>query len=169
MKEIQLTQGKVALVDDEDYDWLMQWKWTADKSGKTFYAHRLAYLGGGRKNPIRKKIRMHRLIMGVDSESVIIDHIDGNGNNNQKANLRIVTASQNCMNRKVASRKYTYKGISFQNGFWKSAIRVNDKLVYLGKFNTQKEAAIAYDEAAIKYFGEFACLNFSRENYALAV
>ena len=112
---------------------------------------------------------MHRLIMGVDSESVIIDHIDGNGNNNQKANLRIVTASQNCMNRKVASRKYTYKGISFQNGFWKSAIRVNDKLVYLGKFNTQKEAAIAYDEAAIKYFGEFACLNFSRENYALAV
>jgi len=95
MKQIQLSSGQIALVDDKNFEWLNQWKWHIGKSGsgKTFYAQRIVYIGGGAKNPKYKVIKMHRLIMNAQKGQQI-DHRNGNGLNNQEHNLRFSTASQ---------------------------------------------------------------------------
>ncbi len=162
MKTIQLTQGQVALVDDEDYDFLNQWKWNASKSKKdhTFYAKRIEYLPGG-LGKVRKTIPMHRLILGITSSN-LVDHEDHNGLNNQRYNLREVTVSQNKMN--VNSYKgstSSYLGVSWDNEQkkWISQIKVQGKRKYLGRFVDEKLAAEAYNKAAIVYHKEFANLN----------
>lgn len=159
MKEIQLTQGKVALVDDADFDWLNQWKWTAHQpqKGHSFYAIRTSYAGG------RKiAVRMHRLILGLADPKVLCDHRDGDGLNNQRDNLRKCDHKENGRNR-LPNKSGTspYKGVSFkaQHKKWVAQIGVNNKQVCVGYFDTDKLAAIAYNKAAIKHFGEFARLN----------
>jgi hypothetical protein len=157
MKRIKLTQSKFALVDDEDYEYLNQWNWYAQKDDKTCYAKRSYSIGNGKQ----KTIYMHRVIaerMGIHNP----DHIDIDGLNNQRNNLREATDNQNKANRTLFKNNTSgYKGVSWNkyNKKWVAYIRVNKKRIHLGYFNDIKDAARAYNEAAIKYFGEFAVLN----------
>lgn len=154
MKEIKLTQGKVALVDDEDYEYLNQWFWQAHKHRNTCYAVRSEKIFNGK----RPGIKMHRVILNTPSE-LQVDHKDHNGLNNQKYNLRNCTNSQNKMN--VLPMSNTgYLGVYYQNNLIRAKIRIQKKSIHLGCFKTIEDAANAYDEAALKYFGEFANLNF---------
>jgi len=151
MKEIKLTKGKVALVDDADYDLLNQLNWYAFWNGKTFYA--------ARNSPKKRGVTifMHQMILGVKGG----DHINGNGLDNQRANLRACTVSQNGMNAQprlgCASK---YKGVTLKKKLkkypWQAGIVVNKKRIHLGYFETDTEAAIAYNEKAFELFGEFA-------------
>ena len=151
MKEIPLTQRQVALVDDEDYDELMKYKWFACKSCGLFYARRY----GGK---YQKNISMHSHITGY----VRTDHIDGNGLNNSRGNLRKCSNAENIRNSKIRKDNSSgYKGVSFKrsNNKFQVRIRINARDIHLGLFKTALEAARAYNESAIKYFGEFARLN----------
>ena len=152
MKEIQLTQGKTALVDDEDYEYLSQWKWTANFSKGKFYARR--HLGN------RKYLSMHKDLILSDLD---VDHIDGDSLNNQKYNLRTCTHLQNMQNGKIKSNNTSgYKGVNWYKKYemWVARITVNKNRICLGYFNDVKDAARAYDAAARQYFGDFARTNF---------
>ena len=157
MKEIQLTQGKVAIVDDEDFEYLNQFKWCAAKLSGIFYAVRNAPKDGKRYQQL-----MHRVI-NKTPDSKQTDHINGNGLDNRKSNLRTATTRQNKQN--CASQKNTtskHKGISWQasRNKWFVQIRIDTgKDVFLGRYSDETEAAKAYNIAAAKYFGEFAKLN----------
>lgn len=156
MKEIPLTQGKVALVDDEDFDYLNQWKWQAQKSRYTYYAQRAIKL-----NNKRTKIMMHRLILNVHN-LLKTDHINMNGIDNRKENLRICTASENGRNSNSHKNSSSeFKGVHWHKGIKKyvALIRINCNRTHLGCFNSEVSAARAYNEAAKKYHGEFARLN----------
>lgn len=160
MKEIKLTQGQVALVDDEDYEWINQWKWHAQRSGDGFYACRTET-----KNGKHKLISMHRLIAETP-HLLITDHINGNTLDNRRANLRPCDYRQNMYNSigKVKTSVAGYKGVDISTNprlkkKYRATIFVNGRHVFLGCFYTPKEAAMAYDKAAVKYFGDFARLN----------
>jgi hypothetical protein len=155
MKEMLLTKGKVALVDDEDYKFLIQWKWNFSSTG---YAARN---GGTYKK--RKNIKMHRLIMRATS-GMEVDHINGNRLDNRRCNLRICTRSQNHCNVGLSSRNTSgFKGIVFDYKTWNAKITKNGKRIHLGCFKNKEDAARAYDRAAKELFGEFAKLNFNEE------
>lgn len=151
MRKIPLTQGKYALVDEKDYKYLCQWKWFCDNG----YAVRQKYVGGKRYK--QKKIHIHRVILktpnGMDT-----DHINGNRSDNRKSNLRIASRSQNCINK---NRSKGSRGICFNqlSKKWKAYIRVNGKNTHLGYFKTKTLAQNAYDESALKHYGQFAVLN----------
>lgn len=158
VKEIQLTLGKVALVDDEDYEFLNQWKWYAHKGyGEHWYAVRKHTVNGK-----QVMIRMHYEILktpkGMES-----DHKDGNGLNNQRYNLRVCTRAENQHNQKgyLETKTSAFKGVSWhkKGNSWRAQIGLSNKRIHLGSFATELEAALAYNEAAKKYFGEFARLN----------
>lgn len=105
---------------------------------------------------------MHRIILGITDSKIIIDHIDHNGLNNQRHNLRICTYSQNACNRNpYRNTSSKYKGVTFykKTGKWRSVIRYNKKTYSIGSFDTEIEAAIAYNKKAIVMFGNFAGLN----------
>ncbi len=152
--KIKLTQGKCAIVDGCDYTYLNQFKWHYVNKG---YAQRT--IG---KHPNRRTIRMHRVIlerMGYQdfAES---DHINENGLDNRRCNLRPATASQNRCNRGLTKHNTSgYKGVSWDRKKWHTKIMVNGKPIHLGLFDDIKDAARAYNEAVIKYHGEFAVLN----------
>jgi len=160
---------KFTMVDDEDYEYLNQWNWYAAKCKTTFYIQRVSYTGGGRKAKKNKPIKMHRLIMKITDVKVFIDHKDGVTYNNQKYNLRTCNRSENGMNRIARWGKSKYIGVVHCRvkdkwNYWHASIRLNGKPIYLGSFPFTKEgeirAARKRDEAAKKYFGEFANLNF---------
>lgn len=170
MKEIKLSQGKVAKVDDEDYEYLNQWKWCVMKSGNVYYAHRKFTVS---KNK-RETVQMHRLLMNPDNnKTYIIDHRDRDGLNNQKYNLRKCTHAENIRNRVnlYTNKTSKYKGVSWEKGCkkFRAKITYNGVIQHLGVFKTDIEAAKAYDKAAVMYFGEFSKLNFdnNQEIYTL--
>lgn len=158
LRAIPLTQGKVAIVDAADYEWLMRWKWHARKKQNTFYASR----DGGYMDDKHLIIQMHRLIVGAELGQVV-DHIDGNGLNNTRHNLRICTHQENLRNRSATSRNKTgFKGVSLEpdTGKWRAKIKAGGKTIHLGVFATAEEAARAYDAASTNLFGEFGRNNF---------
>jgi hypothetical protein len=152
-KQITLTKGFVTIVDEEDYDWLNQWKWHYSKVRDTGYAVRGDRISSGKL----KIIRMHRLIVNPPV-GMFIDHINGDRLDNRKCNLRICTNIQNSHNRKINNGR-KYKGVCFERIKWRAYIDVNKVRIHLGMFSSEIDAAKAYNEAAVKYFGEFARLN----------
>ena len=160
MKEIKLSQqGKnkdkyVALVSDAVFEYLNQFKWSVEKRSNTFYARRRIKTLSGKA----KFIYMHREIM-LTNELEECDHIDRNGLNNQNDNLRNCSHTQNNMNR-MPRGKSKYKGVSFKRNKPTARIFFNGKTIYLGCFQSEELAAIAYDNKAKELFGEFANLNF---------
>lgn len=167
MKEIILTRGKVAIVDDGDYEMLMQWKWLVQNgtgnSKDHWYARRVDTSGGG-----RKLISMHRLIMGITDKSLVVDHINHNTLDNRKENLRVCTPEQNRKNRRSSTGSTSkYLGVSKQISkrgdkvytWWKAEIRPTGGYMYLGIFKNEEDAARKYNEAALELYGEFANLN----------
>jgi len=158
MKLIPLTRGKFTKVDDEDFDFLNQWKWCARKAPHTYYAVRCI----GRKPQSPITIRMHRVIMDEINPKVLIDHKDGDGLNNQKFNLRKANSSQNSSNRtKRVPASSKYLGVHFRKNEnkWQAKIRHNKQYISLGYFDNEVDAAIAYNAGAKKYHGEFANIN----------
>ncbi len=155
MKKIKLTQGKFAIVDDQDYEWLNQWNWFYGGAG---YAIRNITNENG-----RTILRMHRLILNVP-KGMDTDHINFNRLDNRRENLRIATRSQNLYN-KVKPRSNTsgFKGVGIRKESktkpYIAFLSTERKRIYLGYHKTAREAAIAYNKAALKYFGEFARLN----------
>lgn len=155
MKEIHLNKGFVAVIDDEDYEIISKYHWNVWSSfkNKTQYAIAHTY-----KDGVRTTVKMHKLICYSD----IVDHEDGNGLNNRRSNLRKASKSQNQGNRaKHKVGKSRYKGVVLQGKKWRARIGVNG-CDNLGLFDSEIDAAHAYDDAAIEKFGEFARLNFER-------
>lgn len=158
-KEIKLSKGQLAIVDDQDFEFLNQWKWHTKTGRKTCYARRWNEKMGGKQTPIG----MHRLLLGVTARNIYVDHKDGNGLNNQRSNLRIATHQQNCANRVRRSNKTSkYIGVSrWKNRKkWRAQIIYNYKKIHLGTFEVESDAAIAYDVCTKRLNGEFASLNF---------
>lgn len=158
MKEIQLTQGQVTIVDDWWFDELNQYKWHAAWSPCTqsYYAVRSSPTLFGKRIPIR----MHAVIAGTP-KGMHTDHINHNTLYNLESNLRVCTASQNRINRgKQIDNTSGYKGVCWHKTGWTSQIKINGKTTYLGIYLDPEEAARAYDKAAKELHGEFAVLNF---------
>lgn len=137
-------------IDEEYYDQLISFTWHINSDGYAVTQRQ------------KQKIKMHRLIMDVNDPSIQIDHINGNKLDNRKANLRLCTNQQNCRNvTKRTNNKSGYKGVVWHKASnkWLAKITVNKIVKYLGIFENKDMAAKAYNNAAIKYFGEFALLN----------
>lgn len=152
LKQIPLTKGAFALVDDADYDWLMQWKWRLNSKGYAIRSYNVDY-----KEIV---LCMHRVIMDALSGQ-FVDHIDGNRLNNTRANLRFVTQQQNLQYRRVFQSSSTgLKGVSRHANRWQARIGLNGQIIHLGYYVQADAAAQAYDVAARLLFGEYSLLNF---------
>lgn len=158
MRRIKLTQGKFALVDDADFEWLNQWKWTASKDKGRWHALRFEGTTGNRKH-----VSMHSMLCDGGPE---VDHKNGDSLDNRRGNLRPATRSQNEANKGKQRRKggssSRFKGVHFDSitSKWRACIRKNYRLIRLGRFARERDAAMAYDAAARQLFGEFAKTNF---------
>ena len=144
MKLIPLTQGQFAMVDDWNFEWLSQWKWSAEKDGKTYYAQRKLYSNGSRTT-----IRMHRLI-NKTPKGLETDHINRNTLDNRKINLRTVSSQQNKFNTNIRIDNTSgYKGVTWdkQTNKWMSQIGIDGKNIKLGRYFHLKEAIDARENA----------------------
>ena len=157
MKEIQLTQGKIALVDDEDFERINQWKWCAIRIRDDYYyaVRRIAI--GKRSENKGKTIIMHRVIMGT-VPGIEIDHKNRNGLDNRKENLREATRAQNTIN--TRTRITTWSGLRGVDWYpkynqWRARITIDKKTIHLGYFDTKEEAHQVYTARAVEAFGEF--------------
>lgn len=158
MKYIPLTQGQSAIVDDEDFEYLNQFKWHAEKLHGTYYAARRVR-ASFRKYVI---VKMHQVIVGRTA-GLEIDHINGNGLDNRRFNLRLVTHQQNSQNSKLRTDNTSgYKGVGWspQKNKWYAKIVKDGKQIHVGFFDDPVLAAKAYDRKARELFGESARTNF---------
>lgn len=165
MKFIKLTQNQYAIVDDEDFEKLNHHKWCATKKGNTYYVRR----GGNPRKGI-KQIMMHREIMD-NPMGLEIDHIDGNGLNNQRSNLRICTHRQNLWNSRPYNKNTssTLKGVHWCKARkrWIARVCINGKSTYIGSFLSEDEAGIARDRVARDLCGDFARTNFKIQGVSI--
>lgn len=162
VRELPLTRGKVALVDEGDWERVSRFKWQALRAdGGLWYAYHNFWKDGKAKH-----VALHRFILRIDqSNRPLVDHRNRNGLDCRRENLRLATQSQNLTNTRLSARnKSGYKGVSIckrtRKAPWLAQIRKDKKLYYLGHYKTPQEAALAYDNAARKLHGEFATLNF---------
>ena len=159
---IKLTKDAVTIVDDEDFEYLNQWSWrlVKDTKDKTGYAGK-----GSRKQGRYFLTWMHRLLIDVP-EHMYVDHINGNSLDNRRENLRIATRSQNQHNRTIQKNNTSgYKGVKWskRSNKWQVAIGINGTRIHLGYYENKHVAAKVYNDAALKYLGEFALLNIIEE------
>ena len=151
-KSIPLTQGKFAIVDDEDYDEIARHKWY--------------YLNGyAQRHAPRGVTRMHRVIAGTPP-GMDTDHINGDGLDNRRSNLRVCTHSQNMANRgRDSTNTSGFKGVTWHKECrkWLAYTAVNRKMIHIGLFERAEDAARAYDREVVRIFGEFAAPNFPQE------
>lgn len=151
IRYIPLTQGKIAIVDAADYEWLSQWNWYAQRSKRTFYAVRVEK---------QKPVFMQNELFSQYSLA-LADHKDGNGLNNRRENLRSANTKQNRWNSCATSRNLSgLKGVSPKGGRWQARINVDGRVRSLGCFDTAKQAAEVYDAEVLRLRGNFARLNF---------
>ena len=154
MKEIELTQGKVALVHDMDYKWLNYNKWYAFLNGRNWYAGRRGGCVGGK----RHNILMHREIMGLEhGDGFEIDHINRDGLDNRRENLRIVSRTTNQRNhRLLVTNKSGYNGVHLDNNTnkWRAQIWFDGSSIKLGSFSDIQGAVVARKQAEMEYWGE---------------
>ena len=154
MKEIQLTNGGVCIVDDADFEWLSQWKWYGWKHRNTQYARRGDYSNGK-----ATCVMMHRLILGLTDAKRHCDHVDRNGLNNQRANLRECSPAQNRMNQGIYKNNTSgITGVCWYKAYQKyvANIIVGKKPIHIGYFANIEDAKKARREAELLYFGDFA-------------
>jgi len=153
MKKIKLTQGKYSIVDNEDFDYVNQYKWHLSDSRGKLYA---------RRGDKRKKYRsIHRLILNCPDDKEP-DHINGDGLDNRKSNLRIADRFQNTQNALIRKDSVSgFKGVNFskRSNKWRAYIQYKKKNSHIGFFETKEEAAYVYDQFAMQLHGEFAKLN----------
>ncbi len=151
-------KGCLALIDQDDLEKIDGYRWLARPSGNRLYVQHLNHFKGGKQ----KVVHMHRLITNCPPDK-IVDHINGNTLDNRKSNLRICTYAENTKNSRKKRNYKKYKCTSFHGEEkehpWGAYIVNNYKKINLGRFNTEEEAASAYNQAAVRYFGEFAKLN----------
>jgi len=154
MKEIQLTKGFTTMVNDDDFDFLSQWKWRA-------LIHHTGNIYAVRTDG-NKWVRMHRVIMSVSDRSIIVDHKDRNSLNNQRHNLRLCNTIQSSSNRRPNIKSSSkYRGVSYVRATnkWRAQIEHKNKTYILGSFTSEVDAALAYNKKAIDIHGEFAYIN----------
>lgn len=164
MKEIKLTGGGIAIVDDADFEAVSAIKWRRADGPRTSYAMSVK-IRGSRKTGFKYTYTgMHRLILGLSkNDGIFVDHINGNGLDNRRENLRTCTRAENNRNKRPKVRENTkYKGIVYQRDRkrWIAQIYVNKVRHHLGNFKSDLDAARAYDAGARRLHGEFARLNF---------
>jgi hypothetical protein len=154
--KIPLTRGLIATIDAADFGRVSGYRWNVLRRGRVTYAQ------------AAHGVLMHRLILGLEPGSgQRVDHIDHDGLNNRRENLRLVTQAQNCANQRPRiGTKGGFKGVARVGNNWRAEVRrrVNGKMErhYLGTFPSPALAALAYDAKAVELFGEFACLNFPK-------
>lgn len=158
MREIPLTQGFVAIVDDEDYPVLSRVRWCATRVRDKVYAKRVA---ADMTKPGSRQVYMHRQIMG-DPIGLLVNHRDDDGLNNRRPNLRVTDRSGNQQSARAIGGGSTFKGVSWHGigRKWQAHIKARGERRYLGLFVDEVAAAQAYDVAARELHGEFARLNF---------
>lgn len=159
MKKIPLSQGKVALVDDADYKSLRQHRWYANKIRHIYYVQRNIQVSNSKRQPIF----MHRVILNAP-DGVEIDHINGNGLDNRRSNLRLCTCGENSRHQRLRLNNTTgFKGVTIAKQMprnpYQAQIMINNKQIYLGCHQTAEAAAKVYDAAALQHHGEFALTN----------
>ena len=162
MKKIKLTQGKYALIDDKDFDNLSTMSWQVHKLGNNYYAYHCSNIKGKTKN-----IKMHRYLLNYPT-GMDIDHINGNGLDNRRENLRICTRSENLRNSKLRNNNTSgYKGVSWSKmrKKWIVQIRFDNKSKCLGFYSDKIRAAHIYDLVSLDYYGDYARTNFPIEDY----
>ena len=160
MKKVILSSGDVCLVDDDDYDFVNQWRWKPIKSKKNTYAGRNIRGTGGKKWGC---VLMHRLITDAP-DGKQVDHINHMTLDNRRDNLRLCDQAHNNANSAgYSNRASTYKGVSRNGSNWVARIKKNGVCKCLGTFKTEEAAARVYDVAALEYFGDFAYTNFNSQ------
>jgi len=160
-RKIPLTQDKYAIVDPERYEELAKYTWFAVRSERGYYAVRMTRAKRGSRVK-QKAVRMHRVIL-KPPEGKFVDHINHNGLDNRRANLRVCTIQQNMWNKRKQRGNYSskYKGVNWSKNErkWVARVTCNGRQVFLGYFDDEKEAAMAYDAKAKELFGEYAAPN----------
>lgn len=153
MKQIELTRGQFALVDDEDFEELNQYYWQAQptRTKTGYYAVRN---NGYSLAGVRLKVKMHREIMACP-KGLEVDHRNGDFLNNCRSNLRICTHAENAKNQRKRKGSSHYKGVKRHTNYWRADIMVNYKRYFLGLFKTQEEAKAAYNQRALIVHGDF--------------
>ena len=146
---------KFTLVDNDNFEELNKYRWMLNGTGYAYRKHN------------NKKELMHRVILKITDSQIAIDHINRNKLDNRKENLRIASKSQNGANTEKTKKPTSsiFKGVSKKNNIFQATIRFNNKNYFIGYFHNEMEAAQNYDYYALKYFGEFACLNFPHYQY----
>ena len=154
--KIPLTQGKFALVDEADARFIINKKWYAARSRYTYYAYRGTRTEAGG----RATMLMHRLILGL-KKGEQADHINGNGLDNRRCNLRKCTRAENMRNWHKVWGSSKYKGVAWYKAYnkWEVRIKTERREVHLGYYENEKEAAKIYNEAVREWYGQFAKTN----------